>query len=273
MIFCIIVSLISLGVAILSLFTFAPLRGWYDFYFPILIFIGCFIIGIAITWEFISISGRYMRRHPEKYTGKAYPKFLLRQGIQFIDFLARGKAKVTGKDKLPQNQPFLLVQNHISNFDPMITYGSLAKQNIGFITKPKNMSIPLAKFLLPLLYFQPIDRDDKLQSLEVIRNCSKLLKDGVTCIGVYPEGTRHKDGIIGDFHAGVFSIATHANAPIVVTTITGSNHIAKNFPFKKTHIRLDIIGVIMPEDYEGMTTKDISNEVREMMQEHLEHLR
>ena len=75
---------------------------------------------------------------------------------------------------------------------------------------------------------------------------------------------------VGEFHEGVFAIAMKANAPIVISSIIGSENIAKNFPLKSTKVKFQILKVLYPSDYQGKTTKAVSDYARNLIKESIE---
>ena len=256
----------AVALAVVGSLSFWPVTQGLDFYIPIVLFIVGFIGMIAVWWIFIDLYGRISsisKKEPHKVN--KFTRFLLCDAMRFIDNLAFVWVKVNGREKLPRKERFLLVQNHASKFDPMIVNGYFPRKDIAFITKPSNMKIPLAKRLMPRLFYQPIVREDPLQSLGVMKNSQELIEKDITSIGVYPEGTRHQDGEVGEFHEGVFNICLKAKCPLVVITTTNTNKIHKNYPFKVTKVRLNVIKVYTPEELEGKTALALSNEVRELM--------
>ena len=262
-----IICLVSaLSLSISSAFTFWKVVNWFDFYRPLIMFVAGYIAGIAISWIYIDITGRVMGSFKKKYDKPSdYAKFLLTNGMYYIWHHARARVKRVNLEKIP-NEPFLLVSNHKSNFDPMITSSVLHKKHIAFITKRSNMKIPLGGHLMWRNCYMPVDREDKLQSLEQFKRASELISSGVSSVGIYPEGTRQKPDItLGEFHNGAFNIAIRTGCPIVVTTITGTYNIHKNFPFKSTKIVLKCVQVLYQEDYQSMNATELSNYVHDIM--------
>lgn len=256
----------AVALAVVGSLTFWPVSQWYDFYIPIVLFLGGYLGMMILWWVFIDIYGRFcsLKKNPPKKVNK-FTRFLLCDAMHYIDRLARVRVKINGKEKLPTKERFLLVQNHASRFDPMVVNGYLQKYDIAFITKPSNFKIPLAKRLMPRLFYQAIVREDPMQSLGVMRNSVELIQNNITSIGVYPEGTRHKDGQVGDFHEGVFNICLKAKCPLVVITTTNTDYIADNFPWKSTKVTLNVVKVFTYEEMEGKTALALSNEVKELM--------
>ena len=114
-----------------------------------------------------------------------------------------------------------------------------------------------------------IDRSDARSSLGTFTKAAELMKNDVVSVGVYPEGTRNRDGSLLPFHDGVFIIARKADVPIVVAAIDGTEKITHNYPWKRTHIRLDIVGVIDRDFVNTHRTAAVGVAVREMMENNL----
>ena len=261
----------ALALAISSAFTFWPVTAWYDFYRPLVMFIAGYFAGIAISWIFIDVSGRLISSFKKKYNKPSnFARFLLTNGMQYIDFHANVRLKKIGLEKIP-NEPFLLVGNHKSKFDPMIAAAVFHNRHLAFITKEDNMKIPLAARLMWRNCYMPVDRSDKLQSLEQFKKAAELIGSGASSVGVYPEGSRQEaDVILAEFHNGVFNIATKTGCPIVILTMTGTANIHKNFPFKRTKVTMKCVQVLYEEDYKGMNSAELSNYVHDIMYKDLE---
>ena len=261
----------ALALSISSAFTFWPVTAWYDFYRPLVMFIAGYFAGIAISWIFVDVSGRLISSFKKKYDRPSkFARFLLTNGMQYIDFHAHVRLKKIGLEKIP-NEPFLLVGNHKSKFDPMIAAAVFHNRHIAFITKADNMKIPLAARLMWRNCYMPVDRSDKLQSLEQFKKAAELIESGASSVGVYPEGSRQEpDVILAEFHNGVFNIATKTGCPIVILTMTGTSDIHKNFPFKRSKVTMKCVQVLYQEDYKGMNSAELSSYVHDIMYNDLE---
>ena len=256
----------ALALALSSAFTFWPVINWFDFYRPIVMFIAGYLAGIAICWIFVDISGRIMCDKKKKYDKPSkFARFLLTHGMWYIDFHANVRLKKIGLEKIP-NEPFLMVGNHKSKFDPMICAAVFRKRDLAFVTKDDNMKIPLAPRLMWRNCYLPVDRSDKLQSLEQFKRAAELISSGASSVGIYPEGSRQEpDVILADFHNGAFAIAIKTGCPIVILTMRGTAKIHKNFPFKRSKVEMKVVQVLYKEDYEGMNATQLSDYVHEIM--------
>ena len=230
-----------------------------------------YVAGIAIAWIFYDINGRIISSYKKKYTRPSrWARFLLNNGMEYIDHMARVKVKKIGLEKIP-NEPFLLVSNHKSKFDPMIVAAVFKKKFLAFITKESNMKIPLAARLMWRNCYMPVDRSDKLQSLEQFKKAADLIATGASSVGVYPEGSRQEEHIVlSEFHNGVFNIATKTGCPIVIITMRGTSKIHKNFPWKRTRVEMRCVQVLYKEDYGSMNSSELSDHVHKIMLDDLE---
>ena len=173
---------------------------------------------------------------------------------------------VDGMEKLPKDGRFLLVCNHRSNFDPILTWQVMKERNLAFVSKAENFRIPIFGRIIRRCCFMAIDRENPRNALLTIEKAAKLIASDEVSIGIYPEGTRSKECVLLPFHNGVFKIAQKANVPIVVCTIRNTRQIFPNIShLKPTDVELHLVDVIPAEDLKGKTTVDIGNQVYEMM--------
>ena len=173
---------------------------------------------------------------------------------------------VDGMEKLPKDGRFLLVCNHRSNFDPILTWQVMKERNLAFVSKAENFQIPIFGRIIRRCCFMAIDRENPRNALLTIDKAAKLIESDEVSIGIYPEGTRSKECVLLPFHNGVFKIAQKANVPIVVCTIRNTRQIFRNVThLKPTDVELHLVDVIPAENLKGKTTVDIGNQVYEMM--------
>ena len=267
------ISIICVAVAailsITSAFTFWPVHQWYDFYRPIVMFIAGYFAGLALAWIFLDISGRVMCSKKKTYTKPSkFARFLLNSGISYINNHAHIKLTKIGLEKIP-NDCFLMIGNHKSKFDSMLVSQVLRKRDLAFVTKDDNMKIPLANRFMWRNCYMPVDRGDKLQSLEQFKKAAELISSGASSVGIYPEGSRQEEHVIlGDFHNGAFAIAIKTKCPIVILTMKGTPTIHKRFP-RASHVEMKCVQVLYYEDYSSMNATELCNYVHDIMYKEL----
>ena len=178
------------------------------------------------------------------------------------------KVKVVGEEKIPSGR-FVLIQNHKAMFDPMVSLAYLGKHKIGFITKPENMKLPVINKFMHRICCIPIDRENARNAVTAINAAAENVKNDVCSMAIYPEGTRARDREMLPLHAGSFKIATKSGAPLVITTVSNTNEVHKNAPFKRTNITLHICDVISAEEVIASSTAELAAKAKRIMCESL----
>ncbi len=126
---------------------------------------------------------------------------------------------VQGRENFPSTGGVIVAANHLSLLDvPLLGYAIPRESR--FPAKPELFNNPLlAKFLLSLGGF-PIARGEG--DRKALSFAEQVLREGVV-LGIFPEGTRSRDGSLRPFHRGVALLAMGAGVPIVPAAITGSD--------------------------------------------------
>lgn len=180
--------------------------------------------------------------------------------------LCRIKIHVEGLEKVPTDSEFLFVSNHRSNFDPMVQWWVLRRWPLAFVSKPSNMRKFVIGPFVRRCCFLPIDRENARNALTTINAAANLIRAHVCSFAIYPEGTRSKSGELLPWHAGSLKIAQKANVPIVVGTVEGTERVARNVPWRRSHVYVRIREVIPAETVKAATnnalTEDICGKMR-----------
>ena len=235
------------------------------------ILIGCGItLGAVIAMLlfyvlFLGICVLFIDKEKEYYQQSRFYRALTDSLDAVILFFCHIRIHLEGEEKLPKDTLYLLVGNHISGFDPLITMRALRKEKLIFVSKPENLNIPVAGRLAIRCCFRAIDRENARNALRTIQDCARLLNEKAGSVVIYPEGTRSKTGELLPFHNGVFKIAQEANVPIVVMSVAGSPAIKQNAPWRRTDVTLRILSVLPVEKICAMRTSAIGSEVRSIL--------
>lgn len=172
--------------------------------------------------------------------------------------------KVIGKENLIKDRPVLVVSNHQGYFDIPILMGNMGFP-IGFIAKTDLQKFPFLSDWMTLIHCLFMDRDDMKQSLKVITEGIKQIKNGQSMV-IFPEGTRSLDGSVAEFHAGSFKLATKAKAPIIPVTIDGSCKVMdRKWNIGKTEVILTIHEPIYTENMPKDEQADLNVRVRDII--------
>ena len=228
---------------------------WIVLGFPGLLL--AYILLLIISALMVDMSAEYEQE-------SRFYRFLLNSATWCASKLIRIKLHVTGKEQLPDGR-FLLVSNHRSKFDPILSWLVFDKCQLAFISKPENFKVPGFGRLIHRLCFLPIDRENPRNAVKTINRAVDLMNRDVASIGVYPEGTRNYGEGLLPFHNAMFKIAQKANVPVAVVTVKGTYEIQKNFPLHRSHVYIDVVKTLGAEHVKATKTAALGDEVRDLM--------
>lgn len=232
----------------------------------LLMFAVLYLLGIGIAFAFLWICCACVDMEKEQEEDSKFYRTIMYVYIEALIFLVGVRLHTRGLEKTPKEGRFLLVCNHLFVADPGIILRCFRKSQLAFITKKENLALPIIAPIMHRILCQPIDRENDRSALKTILKCISLIKEDKVSIGVFPEGYTSKDGKLHPFRPGVFKIAQKTGVPIVVCTLQNTRMIFKNLAkLKKTDVELHLVDVIMPEEYKGMSTVEISDCVYERM--------
>lgn len=121
---------------------------------------------------------------------------------------------------VPANGPVILAANHLSFLDSMLLMYSLPRR-VTFLGKAEYLASRSTRYLFPAAGMIPVDRSGK--GLRTSLGIAARRLDEGEIIGIFPEGTRSRDGRLHRGHVGAAHLALHTGAPIVPVGITGTD--------------------------------------------------
>lgn len=227
------------------------------------------LAGIVLAYILLLVISAQLVNMKKEYSQESrYYRFLLNSATFFASRLIRIKLHVTGKDMLPKGR-YLLVSNHRSKFDPILTWLVLGDQQLSFISKPENFKVPVFGRLIHRLCYMAIDRENPRNAVKTINRAIDLINRDAASVAVYPEGTRNYGEGLLPFHNAMFKIAQKANVPLVVVTVKGAYEIQKNYPLHRSHVYIDVVKVYRAEEIKKKKTAELGDSVRDIMLENL----
>ena len=179
---------------------------------------------------------------------------------------------VTGQELIPGDEPVVYIGNHQSYFDIVTTYPYVSG-TVGYIAKKEINAVPLLGWWMPLLHGLTFDRDDPKSGIQMIRTAIDQLKAGYSMF-VFPEGTRSKDGRLGEFKTGSFKLVTRTGCAIVPVAIKGTARIFEDhIPFlKPSDVNIRFGEVIRINKLDPEDKKHIALYVRDRVEEMLRQM-
>ncbi|MBJ7356449.1 lysophospholipid acyltransferase family protein [Nocardioides sp.] len=135
---------------------------------------------------------------------------------------------VVGLEHVPDTGGVILASNHLSFVDS-VAIPAVVKRKVVFLTKSDYFTGTGPKGLVSRAFFEglgmlPVDRDDSKAAIASLQTALEVLGRG-EAFGIYPEGTRSRDGRLYRGRTGVAHLALTAGVPVVPVGLTGTEHV------------------------------------------------
>lgn len=132
---------------------------------------------------------------------------------------------VEGLENVPKSGPFIVAPNHLSFFDSVIVQ-ALTPRPVSFFAKAEYFTGKGVKGKLMKTFFEsvnsiPVERGEQAASVQALKTLLDIL-DRNEGVGIYPEGTRSRDGLLYRGRTGVGWLALTTGAPVVPVGIIGT---------------------------------------------------
>jgi 1-acyl-sn-glycerol-3-phosphate acyltransferase len=127
---------------------------------------------------------------------------------------------VRGGQGIDWSRPVIVMANHQSYIDIPVLYAALPDAP-GMLAKRELFRVPVFGAAMRAMRCIPIDRNNRRQSFESLRQAADLVRKGNSIV-VFPEGTRSPDGCIQELKKGPFHLVDMAAVPVVPVGIRGT---------------------------------------------------
>lgn len=151
--------------------------------------------------------------------------------VKFILQLNGAKAKVYGKENLPQEGGFVIACTHTGYVDILNLGVSIIPREIHFMAKKQLFDMKSLGWLIKRLNAFPVDRENPGPS--VIKIPRQLIKEG-KIVGIFPSGTRSSENT--DLKQGAITIAQLSKAQIVPAAYIGPRNVGEVFKRQKGYL-------------------------------------
>ena len=206
--------------------------------------------------------------HVDNYTeGERYAL------LKMIDRRANKGGNITidahGVENIPEESGFIFYPNHQGMYDVLaimapcpVPFSVVAKKEVGEVPFLKQVFACMKAFL--------IDREDIRQSMQVIINVTREVKNGRNYL-IFPEGTRSKNGNHpGPFKGGSFKTATKTKCPIVPVALIDSFKAFDTGSTERLTVQVHILPPMYYEEYKDMHTTELAEEVKRRIEKVIE---
>lgn len=139
---------------------------------------------------------------------------------------AMWRPRVLGLDNVPRTGGVILASNHLS-FADSIVIPVVVPRKVAFLAKSDYFTGTGVRGAVSKAWFEgmgmlPVDRDDKKAALASLDMALTVLARG-EAFGIYPEGTRSRDGRLYRGRTGVAHLALTAGVPVVPVGLIGTD--------------------------------------------------
>ena len=155
-------------------------------------------------------------------TGKRVGKNTVKNTFKMVLWINRVKVDVSGRENIDPSKKYLVVSNHQSVFDIPIVSVAVGL-DIRIFAKKELSRFPLFGQLLYLYDFVFVNRNNKREAVKNLKKAAEVMKS--YSFLVFPEGTRSKDGKVGEFKTGAISLALGNDVNILPVAILDSHKI------------------------------------------------
>lgn len=176
------------------------------------------------------------------------------------------RVKVEGRANVPNEGPVILAANHRSFLDSLFV-PLVLRRRVTFVAKAEYFESKKTAWFFRGAGQIPIRREGGGSGDAALEAATDVLEhDGV--FGIYPEGTRTRDGCTHRGHTGAARLAMKTGAPIVPVGLVGTDEcqpVDRKLPrlFRKVVIRFGapIAPTRYAVDAEGLALRQLTDEV------------
>lgn len=171
----------------------------------------------------------------------------------------RGRVTIDchGLENLPAENGYIMFPNHQGLFD-VLSMLETHERPFTTVMKKEVKDTILLKQIIQLLQSEVIDREDVRQSMKVITNMTRRVKEGENFV-IFAEGTRSRNGnSLLEFKGGTFKSAMNAKCPIVPVALIDSFKAFDTSSIKKLTVQIHYLKPLYHEDYKDLKSTEIA---------------
>jgi 1-acyl-sn-glycerol-3-phosphate acyltransferase len=158
---------------------------------------------------------------PRAFLRRAYRRFVLAVAAT-LTFMYSRRYESFGRENVPRTGGVIVVSNHLNNADPPMVQRALPRPLV-FMAKKELLEKPVIGPLFRAWGAFPVRRGEA--DLGALRAACQVVQGGEMLM-MFPEGTRSRNGRLGDGHPGTAMVARRTGAPILPVAVTGTEAIA-----------------------------------------------
>ncbi len=170
------------------------------------------------------------------------------------------RVNVTGAENVSGRQGKIYISNHASYLDIFVQLAWLP-DNVRMVYKKEINKVPLLGWAMAAAGFVSIDRKNVRSAMRSLDKAAERIKKGLS-IAIYPEGTRTRDGSVGEFKRGMFYLAEKSESDIVPVTLSNSFLL---MPGGSGRVKAGTINMVIGKPLKFKNDKGFLNEIRDIV--------
>jgi 1-acyl-sn-glycerol-3-phosphate acyltransferase len=166
--------------------------------------------------------------------------------------------------KVPATGPLIAFTNHSGLVEAPLLYTELApREKVTGLSKIENFEKPFLNFVFRQWEIIPVRRGEA--DLEALRSCVAKLKEGYI-LGIAPEGTRNRSGILQKAQGGIAVLALHSGAPVMPVANRGGTELRRNLRrLRRTPFSISVGPAFRLNARGARITKEVRQEMADEM--------
>src|SRR5260370_31054347 len=133
------------------------------------------------------------------------------------------RVRIDGRDPRPAQGPLILAANHRSFMDSLFL-PLVIRRRVTFVAKAEYFDDKKTAWFFRGVGQIPIRREGGSASERALESATEVLEQGGV-FGIYPEGTRTRDGFLHRGHTGVARLSLRTGTPIVPVGLIGTDEV------------------------------------------------
>jgi 1-acyl-sn-glycerol-3-phosphate acyltransferase len=150
-----------------------------------------------------------------------------------IIYIVFFRLTVVGAENIPEKGAAIIAGNHVSLLDPPTLGVACRKRQVCFMAKSELFANPLFALIIKKLGAFPVKRG--MSDRAAVKTALTILGEG-RVLGMFPEGTRGRGGVLGQAGPGVAALAGRAGSPVIPAALSGTEKIGLKTPFPKLKV-------------------------------------
>lgn len=171
------------------------------------------------------------------------------------------EVRVGGLEYLPSGGA-ILVANHQSLVDIPLLLAAVPRE-VRFLAKRELGRIPLFGYAIRKAGNLFIDREDPRDAVHLVREATVRIDRGQLVV-IFPEGTRSRDGDVGEFKPGAFYLARKKGIPLLPVLLDGGRTALPrgSLLFRPAVLVVRVLPAMDSDDGHALTREEMAEEFR-----------